>query len=181
MIGIGSIRAEVSDELLRELKDESERYLGIDPHRSLRISEVLIDLAEVAGQPNHQAFGCLAKADALRSLARYDESRALFIRAGDSFLAQNDPVGWARTRTGLLLVSQFLGRSAEVLAAVGKVQAILIGHGEWLRAAGLSQNAGLAQSDLGRYDEALARFDDALAMYERATSAGQLLPAAAEI
>jgi len=68
-----------SDEALILLKNESERYLGVDPHVALRLAEILVDVARSVGRPEHAAIGVLATGDALfwigRTAARSSRSR----------------------------------------------------------------------------------------------------------
>jgi CHAT domain-containing protein len=166
---------------LTDLKDESERYLTVDPRISLRLADSLIYVADLTEQPEHHAFGLVAKGDALRALGRYEESRASFVDARRDFLAHENLVGWARTQTGLLFVSRFLDTAAEALADVSRAQEILVRNGQWLRAAGLCLNAGLVCAELGRYDAAFGFYDQALEFYGRAAQADVSLRPTVEI
>src|SRR6266542_4452957 len=83
---------------LASLKEESLRFLSVDPHKALVLAEALIAGAGVVGRPDHRALGLMAKGDAVRVLGRYPESFALLEEAGDAFVAQGNELGWARTR-----------------------------------------------------------------------------------
>src|SRR5205085_11022987 len=96
-------------------------------------------------------------------------------------LAQGSQVGWARTRTGWLFASTFLGHGREALAVAAKARAILLRHREWLRAAGLELHTAIAWYELGRYDRALRSYDAALALFAQAGGANPRLADAVEI
>src|SRR5688500_7091455 len=88
---------------LTALKEESLRFLSVDPHTALVLAEALISAAGAVGRPDHGALGLMAKGDALRILGRYSESLALLEEAGEAFVAQGNELGWARTRIGWLI------------------------------------------------------------------------------
>jgi CHAT domain-containing protein len=168
------------ERLLRLLKDESERYRYIDTSAALRLAEALIDGGRLAGRPEHEALGLMAKADALRQIGQYPQSLQLFDEAAQSFLAQGNEVGWARTRIGWLISMHRLGRAAEALPVVERAREILIRHEEWLRAAGLDLNAAVVCRELGHYDRALALFDRAQQTYEALGAAAEVRAARAK-
>src|SRR5687767_6090898 len=68
---------------LTALKEESLRFLSVDPHQALVLAEALISAAGAVGRPDHGALGLMAKGDALRQIGRYPESLALLDEAGD--------------------------------------------------------------------------------------------------
>lgn len=150
-----------ADPFLDHLKAASERLFTVNAQDSLRLADALIEAAELADRPRHRALGLLARGDALRTLGRYQEAHDTFEAAGAAFLDIGDEVGWARTRTGWVTVSYFLGRGADALCGVGAAHDVLIAHGESLRAAGLDQNTAVVCYFLGRYDEALTLYDRA--------------------
>lgn len=170
-----------ADAFLRFLKAEAERYWGLDPLLSLRVAETLIDAAALAEQLRHAALGLMAKGDALRLLGQHGEARVWLDEAGVAFLALGDEVGWARTRIGWLYSSHYVGEGAAALTVVPSALAILVRHGEWLRAAGLCLNAATVSQEIGRYDEALALYDEALAFFGQARAADPSLADAADI
>ncbi len=168
-------------EWLSQLKDESERYLTIDPRASLRLAESLIVGAELVDRPEHRAIGLLATGDALRALDRCLDALGAFDAAASVFQSLDDEVGWARSRIGRLWALQLLGRAADGLADGERARDILVGNGQWLRAGSLSLNLGLALSELGRLDEALGSYDRALSFYERARQTDPSLDETVEI
>ncbi|HET8628179.1 MAG TPA: CHAT domain-containing tetratricopeptide repeat protein [Thermomicrobiales bacterium] len=154
-----------TEDFLRFLKDEAERYQHIDARDSLRVAGLLILAADLAGRPDHRALGLMARGDALRFLGQFEEAATLLDAAGDAFLALGDEVGWARTRTGWLLALHYLGRGATALAAVDRAREILTVQQQWLRVATLDLNAGWVCYATGRYDRALCLFERAQALY----------------
>jgi tetratricopeptide (TPR) repeat protein len=149
------------ERLLTWLKAESERFYNVDPHASLLLASGLRLAAELTGRRHHEHLGLLAMGDALRCLGRYQESVTILDQAGAAFLADGDQVGWARTRIGWLFSSHVLGHGEAALQTLDPARAVLIEHGEWLRAAGLDLNAAAVCYELGRYQESLALYDRA--------------------
>jgi CHAT domain-containing protein/tetratricopeptide (TPR) repeat protein len=154
------------DDFLPRLKDESERYLGIDPYIALRLAEALVFAAQAANRPDHHALGLMASGDAFRVLGRFEDSVAAMDAAGDLYRSLGDEIGWARTRNGWLRSIHRLGRGATALAVADEARCILAERGVWLRAANLTYNTAFVCFELGRYDEALARYDQAAHIYE---------------
>jgi CHAT domain-containing protein len=163
--------AEDPDELLGQLKAQSELYWSRDPRISLRLAEALVDAADVANRPEHRALGLMAKGDSLRYLARYRESASFLAEAADAFAALGNQVGWARTRIGWLVTAHLLGRGSEALADAARAHDILSVNGEWLRAAGLSLNAGWVHTERGEYESAMNAYERAIGLYARAREA----------
>jgi tetratricopeptide (TPR) repeat protein len=156
---------------LGALKIESERQLTHDAREALRLAEALVDQATRADRADYRALGLMAKGDALRNLGRHREALELLEAAGVEFLVLGDEVGWARTRLGWVWSLHQLSQGATALDAAGAAHALLVGHAEWLLAAGLDLNTAFVCSELGRNDEALRLLDRALALYERAGQA----------
>ena len=168
----GALRQHSPDALATALKAEAERLWQVDPHASVRVSEAIALCGELAARPELVALGVMAKGDALRLLGRYPESLALLDEAGERFLALGDEVGWARTRIGRVVSAHRLGRGGEALLDVERARAVLVRHGEWLRAGGLDLNTAVVYLELGRYRQALALYDRAQRAYESLGAAG---------
>lgn len=160
------------DEFLPVLKDESERYLNIDPYISLRLAETLVSAGELVNRPDLHALGVMATGDAFRVLGRFQESVAAMDRAADMYLALGDEVGRARTRNGWLWSVHRLGHGEAALMIADEACETLIKHRVWARAATLKFSTAYVCSELGRYQEALARYDHAQTMY---TSLGEVV------
>lgn len=154
------------DDLLPRLKDESERYQRIDPHKSLALAEALIAGSEAAGLPQYHALGLLAKGDALGIRGDSQACVDVLDEAGREFLALGDEVGWARTRLVWLVASHRLGRGVAALEVAGRAREILARNAVWLRAATLDHNAAYVCRELGRYQEALALYERAQTIFQ---------------
>lgn len=159
-------RYRFDDALLAYLKEEADRYSMVDPHASLRLADALVAAGEVAASPGGQALGLLARGNALGCLGRYREAVAALDEAGEAFLARGDEVGWARTRLWWVVASHRLGVANAALPVAGRARAILLRHGERLRAATLDSNTAWVCSELGRYEQALALYQRAQEGYE---------------
>src|SRR5262245_9696403 len=111
-----------SDEALTLLKNESERYLKIDARVSLRLAEILVQVARAVGRPDHAAIGLLAIGDARQESGHFPEARALYERGGEELRALGDEVGWARSRIGWIRAMHRLGRARDAMADVEPAQ-----------------------------------------------------------
>lgn len=154
-----------ADEMLPYLKDESGRYLNIDPHTALRLAEALVSAGEFAKRPEYRALGMMAIGDAFGVLGRYEESVAAMDAAADEYLALGDEVGWARTRNGWLRSSHRLGHGEAALPMADRARELLTENGVPYRAATLDFSIAMVCAELGRHDEALVRYDRAQAAY----------------
>lgn len=154
-----------ADDFLPSLKDESERYLNVDPHAALRIGLALCVAGEIVARPVFRALGLHAMGDALRLLGRQREAIHALDEAGDIFRAAGDEVMWARTRAGWLRSAALLGYGEAALADADEARNILVQHGIWLRAAMLDFQVATVYFQLGRYHDALDRYDRAIALF----------------
>ncbi len=170
-----------ADAALPPLKDESERYLTIDPHVALRLAETLAFAGGYAGRPEYRALGLMALGDVYKELGRYRESVGAMDEAGRLFLAHGDEVGWARTRIGWVVSMHRLGRGEQAVAAVGQARGVLVAHLSWFRVATLDLNTGSVYYDLGLYDEAQECYTRARTVYESLGKAGEIRAAFAEM
>jgi tetratricopeptide (TPR) repeat protein len=161
-------------EALTLLKNESERYLSVDPHVALRLGEVLIEVARAVGRPDHAALGVLATGDALFWLGRFPEALALYERGGEELRALGDEVGWARSRIGWVRAMHRLGRARAAMADVERAQAILAGCGNWYRAGNLDLNTASIRYELGDFEAALGLLDRARDAFARLGETGQI-------
>jgi CHAT domain-containing protein len=154
------------DDFLPQLKDESERYLNIDPQTALRLGQTLVQESGALGLPEHAALGLLAVGDAYRALGRNEDAVVAMEDAGRIFLAHGNEVGWARSRIGWIVASHRLGHGEAALAVVERAREIFVRHENRYRAATLDLNAGWICYEMGDYDAALAHYDRALAIYQ---------------
>lgn len=162
--------ADARGEFLTALKNRSERFLSLEPRTSLVLAEALIDAVHLTGDLPHLAYGYLAEADARRFLGDLPRAYALYERAGETFMAMGNEVGWARSRIGWLSAAHGLGRGEPALGAVERARDVLVRHQEWLRAGALSLNAGALCFELGQLDRAAEHYSRAISFYERAAT-----------
>ncbi len=155
-----------ADELLPFLKAESERYVNVDYHATMRLAESLVEAADHLGLPYYRALGRLALGEAFRVAGRYEEALITLEEAGNAFLAQGDEVGWARTRTNWLWASHYLGRGEAALAVVDRAREVFVAHQLWIRAAHLDYNTAHICREMGQLGRALALYDRAEAIYD---------------
>jgi len=155
------------DALLGALKDVSEQHLVVDTAVSLTLADLLVSTAGATDRPHHRALGLLARADALRVQGQFRAAVDAYDQAALLSRKQRDGVTWARTRTGWILAMHYLGRGLDALGIVDEALYVLLQHDEFLRAGGLSLNAGLVCHELGEYQRALTLYERAQRLYEQ--------------
>jgi CHAT domain-containing protein len=172
---VGDYLATVSDgdldALLGALKDVSEHNLVVDTAVSLTLADLLVSTAGATDRPHHHALGLLARADALRVQGQFRAAVDAYDQAALLSRKLRDGVTWARTRTGWILAMHYLGRGLEALGIVDEALHVLLEKDEFLRAGGLSLNAGLVCHELGEYQRALSLYERAERLYEQAAAA----------
>src|SRR3989442_11692262 len=172
---MGSNRAWLAtDEALTLLKNESERYYRIDARLSLRLAEILVEVAQAVGRPDHAAIGRLAIGDVRKASGQFPEALALYEQGGEELRALGDEVGWARSRIGWVQAMHRLGRAREAMADVERAREILAARGNWLRAGNVDFNTAWIRYELGDFEAALELLDRARETYARLGEAGQI-------
>ncbi len=153
------------DRLVYYLKKEADRCWNTDAPLSLVLSGHLLLVANLAHNTYYHALGLMARGDALRRLDRNLEALPFFDAAGEEFMANDDEVGWARTRIGRVSACLQLNRTTEALNDAEAAHAIFIRHGKLRRAGQIDVNAAIINFELGQYDQALRLFDRAIETY----------------
>jgi CHAT domain-containing protein len=153
---------------LTALKNESERLLVVDSSAAEHLAEAMFAGAEFASLPRFKALAAMARGDVRRVQGRYADAVALYEEGGQACQALGDHIGWARSRIGWVLASQYCGRGREALPVAEEAYSVLAAAGEHLRAGGLSNNMAAVDYQLGDYAPALAGFDRAIEHFQRA-------------
>ena len=80
------------------LKQQADRFLRSDVHRSLQTAELLLDLDETARNPIFRALGLLAEANVLcvGGLGEFARAILLYDEAAEIYRLNNRPVEQAR-------------------------------------------------------------------------------------
>ena len=159
---------DVADEdLLRWLKDESERLLVIDTSAAEALATALVLAAGRLESAYFQALGWMAQGDVRRAQGRYAEAVELMDTAAQTFRSLGDEVGWARSRIGWVFASQFCGRGMQAIPVAEQAYTVLAQAGEHLRAGSLSTNTAGVHYYLGEYERALALYDRAISHFQQ--------------
>jgi CHAT domain-containing protein len=153
---------------LTAIKNESERLLVVDSVAAEHLAEALATGAESANIPRFKALAAMARGDVRRTQGRYPEAVALYESGGLECQALGDVIGWARSRIGWVIASQYCGHGREALPQAERAYTLLAAAGEHLRAGGLSNNMAAVAYQLGDYEQALAVFDRAVDHFQKA-------------
>jgi CHAT domain-containing protein len=156
---------------LTAVKNESERLLVVDSSAAEHLAEALAVGAELASMPRFMALAAMARGDVRRVQGRYADAVALYEEGGQACQTLGDSIGWARSRIGWVLASQYCGRGREALPIAELAYSLLAAAGEHLRAGGLSNNMAAVYYQLGDYAHALAGFDRAIEHFQKARPA----------
>ena len=163
----------IAHEVIAHLKDEADRYWGIDPSYSLKYADRIIAIGQAREDSRQTALGLMAKGDTLKFLGRTDEAWEMLEQAGNMFETVGDEVGWARTRIGRLYLSLELNRVADTLADVELARTILFNYGEQEKLTRLEINTAYVFTYLGDQHQALRLYHSALSTAEALGDAGQ--------
>lgn len=153
------------DRLVYYLKKEADRCWNTNAPLSLLLSGHLLLVANLAHNTYYHALGLMARGDALRRMDRNLEALPFFDAAGEEFMANDDEVGWARTRIGRVSACLQLNRTTEALDDAEAAHGIFIRHGKLRRAGQIDVNAAIINFELGQYEQALRLFDRAIETY----------------
>jgi CHAT domain-containing protein len=146
------------------LKQEADRYIGIDPHRSLEFADRIIAIGQARGDTRQWALGLMTRGDALRFFGKTSEAWEALDLAGQLFRKAGDEVGWARTRIGRLYLSMMLNRISEGLLEAEQARKIFIRYGEREKLLRVEIQTAYVENHLGEQTKALQRFQSALAI-----------------
>jgi CHAT domain-containing protein len=161
---------EEREHVLAAVKNESERLLVIDSAAAEHLADALAAGADAANNQRFRALAAMARGDVRRVQGRYAEAVSLYDAGGRACEAIGDTIGWARSRIGWVLASQYCGRGREALPVAARAYQVLADTGEHLRAGGLSNNVAAVYYQLGDYAQALAGFERAIEHFEQARS-----------
>ena len=165
----------LDEAVAQALKKQADRDLRADVHRSLQTAELMLDLAEQAGQPIMRALGLCAQANCLSvgGLGEFERAVALYNEAAEIYRLHGRPMDQARSQTGKLYALANLGRYDEAIAAGEWAGGILEQHEQWYLLATLTLNMGLIYGRMGDDVQALALFDRAGELYRRCGADGE--------
>jgi len=105
----------LANEVVNRLKEEADRYWYIDPHRSLKYANRIVEIGKARDDPQQIALGLMAVGDALKFIGSIQEAWDTIEQAGMIFQTLNDELGWARTRIGRLYLSVKINHVRETL------------------------------------------------------------------
>jgi tetratricopeptide (TPR) repeat protein len=162
-------RSEITDEAVQAMKAAVSQCLRRDPGDALNLAESILFAADLSGQPMHRAWGLMARGNAQRYLARYQEAIATYDMARSICLEQNRPVEAARPQMAKIAALAYLGHFEEALRIAEEARRVFETHGEIAAAAVVDYQTGITAYKLGDYTQALALFDRARQTLEQAS------------
>jgi CHAT domain-containing protein len=163
----------VAEQTVDLLKQEADRYIGIDPHRSLKLADRIIAIGQARGDNRQWALGLMSRGDALRFFGKTTEAWETLDLAGQLFRRAGDEVGWARTRIGRLYLSMMLNRVSEGLLEAEQARDIFLRHGEREKLLRVEIQIAYVENHLGEQTKALQRFQSALEIAEELGDLGR--------
>jgi CHAT domain-containing protein len=164
---------EVSRIVVDRLKEEADRYCGINPHHSLDFAERIIKIGQVRQDTSQIALGWVARGNALMFIGQTDEAWEALEKAGNMFSQVGDEVGWARTRTSRLYLSPMLNCVEEALLEAEQAKQIFLRSGDQEKLLRLEIQMGYVYNHIGNKLEARQRFLAALKIAEELGEPGR--------
>lgn len=143
------------NQLVSDLKRQSDLHFGIDPHISFELANMIIVLGHVRDEPRHIALGLMARGDALRMMGFQREAWNTLRLAGKVFRDSKDRVGWGRTRIGLLPLAAAMNKMAFVERVRRYARRIFVECDEHEFAIRLDMNTVYLYQTRGLYEIAL--------------------------
>ena len=166
-------RSQITDQTMQAMKTAVSKRLRQEPSDALEIAESMMYAADLSQQPMHRAWGLMAKGNALRYLARYQEAIATFDMATSICLTQNRPVEAARPQMAKIAALANLGDLKEALQIAEEARRVFEAHDDIAGAAAVDNEAAIAAYKLGNYSEAMRLFDRARQGFEATSTASQ--------
>lgn len=152
---------DASVEYFKQLVDE---YRFIDASVSVEIANQIIAMGICEANLSYQALGHMAKGDSLAHQGKMDAAWDELKLAESLYLKDENEVGWARTRIGLINVANSKGKTFRdaILQDVPRAHDILIEHGLIGKSIVLSNNTAASYHSTGEHHKALETFETLL-------------------
>ena len=164
---------DMAAEVVERLKQEADRYAGIDPNRSLDLARRIVAIGQARGDARQTALGLMAQGDALKFIGRTAEAWEALEQAGRIYREAGDDVGWARTCIGRLYLSTMLQCVPETLAEAERARQIFKRFGERDKLLRLELQTGYVYNFIGDHFKALDSFRAALVLAEALGETGR--------
>lgn len=169
----------LDDRLAGGLKEQADRFLRVQVHRSLNMAYLLQYLGDLQGDDCDRALGFLAEANALnlgglgqyvRAVERYDLAATLY--GNHQRTAEQ-----AGAAVGKVFALAMLGRYEDALETGYRARPVLEKHQQWRALANLSMNLAVVHGRKRDDVRALAEFDQTRTFCLRIGEEGQrILP-----
>ena len=161
-------RSQITDEMVQSMKAAVSQRLRQDPRDALDLAESILFAATLSEEPMHQAWGLMAKGNAQRFMAQYEEAITTYDLARSICLAQDSPIEAARPQMAKVYALTNLGHFEEALQTAEEARHVFEQHGEITAAAIVDNQAGITAYKLGDYSKALDLFDRAYQALDQA-------------
>ena len=162
-------QAALDDEVAARLKEQADRFLESEVHRSLEIAELLLQAADLADNPLFAALGLLTEANArsIGGLGEYSRAIELYEQAAEIYQDRGDLVNGAKAQIGKVFSLAMLGRYDQALAAGERAAPLLETHRQWRPLINLTLNLAIVHGRQRADAQSLAEFDRARALGHR--------------
>jgi len=162
-------QAELDDEVAARLKEQADRFLESEVHRSLEIADLLLQAADLADNPLFAALGLLTEANArsIGGLGEYSRAIELYEQAAGIYQDRGDVVNGAKAQIGKVFSLAMLGRYDQALAAGERAAPLLETHRQWRPLINLTLNLAIVHGRQRADAQSLAEFDRARALGHR--------------
>jgi len=164
---------DISAVIVEKLKQEADRYWGIDPRRSLEFADRIVAIGQARMDQRQIALGLMARGDAMKILGDTLQAWEALDQAGEMFQSAGDEVGWARTRIGRLYLSTMLNCVPQALAEAERAREVFVRFGEREKLLRLIYQTAYVHNYLFEQRKALELYASALEIAAELGEAGQ--------
>ena len=153
------LEPQLAHELIECLKKQVDHYRFVDPHQSIRISEMMVIISQQQADPYCLGLSLMAQADSKAVLGELEPAWDQLDEAAEYFMQAGYEVGWARTRIGRLNLCVNLGKSEQALKDADQAREILQTPQEPDYLIRIETAIGRVFNLLGRHTEALDQYE----------------------
>lgn len=157
------------------LKDTADKGWGERVENSLLCGRTIEAVGVCYGDDSIVALGRMAQGDAIRMSGDLEGGWKRLEEAGELFLKAGNPVGWARTRIGMIGNCVQLGRPEILGEEAERARNILRENGVLNKLMHLEMAIGVAYNKLGDYRRALDYYQESLELIPTQGEEGQRL------
>lgn len=159
----------VTEGIVQFLKKQVDRFRFVDASISVALANQIISIGVCEHNLDHQALGHMAKGDSLERQGKINEAWDELKIAEALYLEDENDVGWARTRIGLINVANRKGKLHRdaILPDLDRAHRVLIENGYVDKSIVLSNSTAISYNSTGDHQKAIEIYEQLLTQLEQ--------------